>query len=586
MRIPIVLLLLAGVARGDALEPDDLATPPPEHGRQLAIDLPAVPTFDLPAGGPSVRALRVHGAKLLDTRITITGVVTWVYDCATAIRNPGDTDRDLAKRIAEDPTLCERPRFYVGDTAKTPPEKSLWVVDVPRPYNKLELERIPKAERSAPDRCEPGAKISVCPPYRVGDAVIVTGDFKVSSPHAERNSDGLLVFASMKNATLQWQTPGSTWPEVMAGEVAPPAVPPAKPATPARAAPVAPARPMRTVVAKEARADSLASLDAGNRALGAKQLDDAAGLHTKAIARWPGNHLAWYGLGGSLAARGSWTDAADAFEHCVTLRPDVAMYQLWLGVAGYEGAVGAAREGQARKENRRPEEIAIDLSAVNFERPRQHLLAATRLDPGLWRAPYYLGKLERAGGHAREAADAFTTAIHAHVRELAPYVALGELYRKWDYTDQAIAVATQGAAIVPGDNEVSDIWYEVGMGYDDKRLDDKAIDAFTKALESRRDNHKAKFQRGQAYFRKGDFANAKKDLEDFAKSGGASVEFAKQQASKMLLDIAAKSAMQNNTPVTPEKEPSGPPPKGGAKGGNKKLSPEDMLKDAKAKKGK
>ena len=140
-------------------------------------------------------------------------------------------------------------------------------------------------------------------------------------------------------------------------------------------------------------------------------------------------------------------------------------------------------------------------------------------------------------------------------------MALAELYRQWDYTEQAISIAEQGAAIVPGSNEVSDIWYEVGMGYDDKRLDDKAIEAFTKSLESKRDNHKAKFQRGQAYFRKGDFTNAKKDLEEFSKTGGASVEFAKQQASKMLLDIAAKSAMQNNT-TTPE----------APAGGNKKMN--------------
>ncbi|MBA3456337.1 MAG: tetratricopeptide repeat protein, partial [Deltaproteobacteria bacterium] len=145
-----------------------------------------------------------------------------------------------------------------------------------------------------------------------------------------------------------------------------------------------------------------------------------------------------------------------------------------------------------------------------------------------------------------------------------------------DYTDQALAVAQQGAAVVPGANEVSDIWYVVGMAFDDKRLDDKAIEAFDKAIESRPDNHKAKFQRGQAYFRKGDFTKAKKDLEEFAKAGGSAVEFAKQQASKMLLDIAAKSSMQQNTPAEA--------PAGGS--GSKKMTPEQMLEDAKAKKAK
>ena len=58
----------------------------------------------------------------------------------------------------------------------------------------------------------------------------------------------------------------------------------------------------------------------------------------------------------------------------------------------------------------------------------------------------------------------------------------------------------------------------------------------------------------KAYFRKADYTNAKKDLEEFSKAGGASVEFAKQQASKMLMDIAAKSAAAN-APAEPKQSP-------------------------------
>jgi hypothetical protein len=89
------------------------------------------------------------------------------------------------------------------------------------------------------------------------------------------------------------------------------------------------------------------------------------------------------------------------------------------------------------------------------------------------------------------------------------------------------------------------------------------FEAFDKAIESKRDNHKAKFQRGQAYFKKQDFTHAKRDLEEFSKSGGASLEFAKQQAQKMLMDIAAKSQSQDKPP-----EP--------------KLSPEQLMKQEKA----
>jgi hypothetical protein len=106
--------------------------------------------------------------------------------------------------------LCERPKFYIGDTAQTPVEKSLWIVDVPRPYNALEVKRIKKKDRIDPDRCEPDEKDkskSICPPYAVGDEVVVTGSFKTSSPHSERNSDGLLVYQKMKNITQPYESP-------------------------------------------------------------------------------------------------------------------------------------------------------------------------------------------------------------------------------------------------------------------------------------------------------------------------------------------------------------------------------------------
>jgi tetratricopeptide (TPR) repeat protein len=310
--------------------------------------------------------------------------------------------------------------------------------------------------------------------------------------------------------------------------------------------------------------DSKTALAAGNKANGQKQFETAITEYQKAVQKYHDNHLAWYGMGGAEAGRGDWSKAADAFAVAVQLEDKQPMYQMWYGVALYEKAVQQAREDQAKKENKKPEEVKPDLSAVNFEKPMQHLQEAVKLNGDMWRAHYFLGKIYREQDKPKDAATEFTAAINANPRESGPYIALGELYRRWDYTDEAIKVASQGVTNVPGTNEVSDIWFVLGMGYDDKQMNDKAIESFDKAIETRKDNHKAKFQRGQAYFRKGDMMHAKRDLEEFSKSGGASLEFAKQQASKMLMDIAAKSAMDNKPP-----EP--------------KESPEDLVKKGKKK---
>lgn len=201
-----------------ACDKDKLKGPEAEVRKtDVKVNLPAVPDFALPAspadGSHSVKEMRVKGKKLLESTITVKGIVTWAYHCPTALRQPGMDEKEVQKMIDEDPTKCERAKFYIGDSADTPAEKSMWVVDVPRPYNKLEMERIKKKDRTLqmyPDRCEPGEKDPVkqiCPPYDVGDQVEVTGQWKLASPHSERNSDGLLVYKSMKNITQNWESP-------------------------------------------------------------------------------------------------------------------------------------------------------------------------------------------------------------------------------------------------------------------------------------------------------------------------------------------------------------------------------------------
>ncbi len=153
----------------------------------VKADLPPVPGFDLPPASTdshSVKELRVKGRKLLGTELVVKATVTWSYDCPTAIRTDGETDQQVQARIDEDPTLCFRPKFYVGDSAQTTPEQSMWVVDVPRPYNKKEMERMEKQDRILPDRCEPkeDPKKNICPPYKVGDQVEITGKFQLFRP--------------------------------------------------------------------------------------------------------------------------------------------------------------------------------------------------------------------------------------------------------------------------------------------------------------------------------------------------------------------------------------------------------------------
>lgn len=169
---------------------------------KIQVTVPAVPAFEVPPVNPdgshSVKELRVLGRKYLKSEIMVHGIIVWKYDCATAVAQAGETPEAVAKRIETDPTICRKPAFYIGDTADTPVEKATWIVEVPRPPTAAEKKNLPKEEIKA---------WPAVPPYAVGDEVVVTGTWSVGSPHGENNTDGLLIYKSMKNVTQNWETP-------------------------------------------------------------------------------------------------------------------------------------------------------------------------------------------------------------------------------------------------------------------------------------------------------------------------------------------------------------------------------------------
>lgn len=187
----------------------------------IKLDLPPVPQFDMPSAHPdgthSVREMRLKGRKLFQTELKIKGFVTWIYDCAEEMREPGMTDKQLQKMLEEAPDKCNRPHFFLGDTADTPSEKSIWVVEVPRELRKDERRTLTREElRNLP----------AVPKFSLGEEVIVTGTWDQTSPKGFFNSDGLLTYKSMENLSQGTVSPGGQPAEVEGG--APPSPLPAK----------------------------------------------------------------------------------------------------------------------------------------------------------------------------------------------------------------------------------------------------------------------------------------------------------------------------------------------------------------------
>jgi len=527
---------VAAPGAGQAKPPatPDLPRPPREQTTSSAtVVLPPVPAFEIPAapaGTRSVRELRVAGRPLLDKNVTVSGYVTWIYDCVAQLRRPGEAITAVQARIDADPTQCERPRFYLGDTRDTPPERSLWVVGVPRPYNKIELERIEKKHRTPanyPDRCEPDParpRATSCADLQIGDYVTVRGRFAQSSPHGERNSDGLIVLRSVSPAK-----PPTGKPRMKAVR-----------APSAKLAPLKVRRVQRPPASAWATDLSVRAANEAARAYMQKDYRGAAERYTSALQAWDGNHSAWYGLAVTEIARNDWRAAAKAMARAFELAPDEPMYALLYGHALYEVVIVEAREAAARRDKIPVAQAMPDLAKADFSRAEQLLRHAVQLDDSLWRAHYYLGRFARDQGRAQDAARALTKALSFAPPQPGPWVALGELYRRWDYPELAARVAEQGTKVVTG-AKASDVWYVLAMAHDDRQQHEPAIAAFTRALELDPAHTKALFQRGQALLRLRRYAEAKRDLEAALASPRSLPEFAVQMANKMLADIAERT---------------------------------------------
>lgn len=290
----------------------------------------------------------------------------------------------------------------------------------------------------------------------------------------------------------------------------------------------------------KSRKEAIERANAGARALSAKQFDTAITELKEAVAAYRGHHYAHYMLGEAYRGKKQFDKAAEAYAEAVKLKADNVMYQMMYGVSLYEEAVAQATDDAAKLQKKKPTEVQIDYSTINFENAEKYLNEAVKLNPNLYFEHAYLAKIYRATGRPREAAEAFSKAIVANPREWAPYVGLGELYRKWDYPDLAIQVLTQGVEHVPGQVDKAELFYLLGMSYFDKRDDAKAIEAFSSAIDASKDKHIARFMRGQALMNKGDLKAADKDFEAFSKSAGPAEATNKSIAQKMRFTIAAK----------------------------------------------
>jgi len=307
--------------------------------------------------------------------------------------------------------------------------------------------------------------------------------------------------------------------------------------------------------------NSIERTNEGVKAINRRDYEVAIGKLDEAAKLYPANHTAWYNLGLANDALKKYDEAAKAYDKAVNLSSKDAMYHMKHGIALYKAVVAealakaeAARKADERNTDKTPiDPNTLDLSGYPLDPPLTELEAAIQLNGELFRAYYYIGKIRRHQDDAQKAAEAFTKAIDLGPREVDPYIALGELYRRWNLADEAIKVLSQGDSLSRGEiDETAELDFALGMAYADKKDFKTAITKFTEALDGSKDIHKARYARGLSYYYTGDMRKAKEDLELYQKS--SKDEFTKGVASKFVQEIITKDleAQGKDAPSLPK----------------------------------
>jgi tetratricopeptide (TPR) repeat protein len=231
----------------------------------------------------------------------------------------------------------------------------------------------------------------------------------------------------------------------------------------------------------------------------------------KALALDPENHEAAYNLGQVLENQKKYDKASNAYERALKFGDHQGMYHY--------------KAGKIFMELKQPDKAQL------------HMEKAVKLIPELFRAHYFLGEIYDLQDKPKEAAAAYTESARLNPSFGKPYYKLGRLYYNWDFDSQAVSVLEQGAKYARDVEDLTNIHFQLGMAYMRQKHLDKAVQAFNDALQAKKDNLDARLQLGLAYAEKGDRRNARKNLDEFIKTGAGGNTFQLQAANERMMKL-------------------------------------------------
>jgi tetratricopeptide (TPR) repeat protein len=246
---------------------------------------------------------------------------------------------------------------------------------------------------------------------------------------------------------------------------------------------------------------SIEAMNEGIDLVQSQSYETAIKKFEQATSMYRDNHQAWYALGTVYGQQKKWKEASDALAEAVKYSPEDAMYHYKLGQALY-------RSWEEK-------------TGGSLDMAQTHLEKSVQLNARLYKAHWFLGKVYYHKDEPAKAGASWTEAAQLEAGFGKAFIDLGKLYLRWDFGQEAIAVLEQGSlGHVVDPEDLTNIYYYLGLAYDAQQNWPKAIEAYTKSIEAQKSNSDAKLQRGFSYARAGEKDKARTDLEEYVKQKG------------------------------------------------------------------
>lgn len=195
--------------------------------------------------------------------------------------------------------------------------------------------------------------------------------------------------------------------------------------------------------------------------------EEAAALSREALRMRPGNAAWWYNLGVAHAHLGRQDEAEEAYRRALELDPGTSSYRRAVATSRWERAGVAAREGR--------NEEALRLYREGLE-----------VDDRAAYAWHNLGAAQAAAGQRAEAVEAFRRALALdpgdRARRTALAQALGAVAFEAAVAERHEEAARIGREAVGLDDQVPELWYNLGVALARLGRPDEALEAYRRAL--------------------------------------------------------------------------------------------------------